>query len=1315
MFAIQRIFSKSSIARAAIAALVAVSMVNISASPANAAGTESRLTNLSKVQRSTIVKYGHVLHSANGNRMLAVGPYLNPATSTDGGTTWNSVDGPLREWDLLAGSSDLGVSLASELIGRTQENGYQPTGSRLYLSQNFGQTFVNVTPTDTSTIWTAIAVSSSGGQIFAATSNELYWSNDLGASWSSIILGPVEVPDEANDTFRALSMVIGPESENNLADEVLIGFSNGQVQQFVGFATYVPGESEPNLAATTQALMQTPEYYEFNDVVHLAARTGGLNFTHVFASSATYADLKIISIGDAGLIGPATSDLFNGSITGMLLVNNGNLLLTTDGASYLISAAGTDERAETTLDIPGLHWRVISSSASLGVTNGSLFLQTEQGETYTSTTGIANLAADYRLPKAGVVKTVNSNHGIYTITANGSFVLLSEFGDWLIDEYLAADGVNWKKLAVSENREYVVTASWLGALGIKSSTATTVFPQTMYPLWSEPKFLGISDDGQTVVVVGTEYVDGQQEDKIAVSSDGGTNFDRIESGRAGANYTDMHFDGSSNNLYLTSSEYGLELFEGSNSWGASVLASGSQLVFEKFTVSADEQQIIAGVNQGGAYYITEPSPDLISGLGNHVWNDFEIGTIGDQTWTVAASADGQMQFQDGLDGTWKTVVSGVSVEAVTVGDTFTFLSRENSGSQELELYLADPGWSLESVAGSFYPDNVWDSNKFKFGLYDDDNEINNFSHFTRVDGYTNQSSQYLCQTLGVSPCTVEQLAAADTNLQGKLTLPTCTTDDQVMCLADVQIYETGTARTSATLDPTFDVGTPTFPAQPEYGLPAGGKTSVWTSTREHQGGSGSQESDGTQYAVNATVTFHWNKEAERVYFSTMVASVTPFNDLDSPGYKANSVEQFDRDGIPTVGYSMTVDPGRCVIVKTDYCGRIQDFAENTQVELSVRVPNEIGGWYKGRMVDPAISTSVFDGAPGNQVITVSAEHAFVPRLQVDMDADLFTQTLLDRNQEDTAYGLNASNGGGIGIAASNEWSVNVIKALLQSPEVIPNKANGFNTVWSFGTLSSDIAIDTCAATAGTSVLGIIATDAMAYSDRGPILNPTSGTLDYQVAGAHFKADGTTVVQGNYQMTLNLALAKCQWGLTDAELSPTALTNAVSVVDANGTPKTGVTTSVAIDENWLTFKASGFTFSEPKIKVQLKPATVNSSGDSTPVATPTPTPSVTPTPAAEAKPAPLKVPASMKLGTTTKVAIPAAAKAIAGVKVTVRQSAATKKICVATPVISGGKVVAVKIKALKKSLVGCAFMLNTTVPDSNTKFESSSERYVVPIK
>jgi hypothetical protein len=121
------------------------------------------------------------------------------------------------------------------------------------------------------------------------------------------------------------------------------------------------------------------------------------------------------------------------------------------------------------------------------------------------------------------------------------------------------------------------------------------------------------------------------------------------------------------------------------------------------------------------------------------------------------------------------------------------------------------------------------------------------------------------------------------------------------------------------------------------------------------------------------------------------------------------------------------------------------------------------------------------------------------------------------------------------------------------------------------------------------LLGQVSTNATVYTISAPLWDATTDSLSFTVASPTFESDGDKK-QGLYDLVLREDVAKCLWGKNLLN------TNAViEVLNSDGTVQVATTTFKVLN-GYVYFRAAGFHFSVPKIKVSIVEPT------------PTPTPS-----------------------------------------------------------------------------------------------------------
>ena len=109
-------------------------------------------------------------------------------------------------------------------------------------------------------------------------------------------------------------------------------------------------------------------------------------------------------------------------------------------------------------------------------------------------------------------------------------------------------------------------------------------------------------------------------------------------------------------------------------------------------------------------------------------------------------------------------------------------------------------------------------------------------------------------------------------------------------------------------------------------------------------------------------------------------------------------------------------------------------------------------------------------------------------------------------------------------------------------------------------------------------VGFVSSNALTY-DKNPTFDVALKSLDYMVGGPHFMPDNS-VFSGLYSMILTKDYAKCIWGLSNPVFNAS-----VQVVDQDGVVSTAVTT-ISVDEEFIRFSATGFTFSTKIMKVKF---------------------------------------------------------------------------------------------------------------------------------
>jgi len=464
-----------------------------------------------------------------------------------------------------------------------------------------------------------------------------------------------------------------------------------------------------------------------------------------------------------------------------------------------------------------------------------------------------------------------------------------------------------------------------------------------------------------------------------------------------------------------------------------------------------------------------------------------------------------------------------------------------------------------SSADAWAPPQTTPSSVYGLSIVD---PVLSFSYASELSafstGVNRLGSQTLCSGYSVSgPC---QFDAPGTSLYGDILLPVCNTDVETNCVAGMSL---GTSADS--LQPSTFVrmtNGPTVAADPARGLPEGSTIGLWSSSLANAGGT-------TTYATYAIVQVAYG--AGHYSLTNVTAAVLPYAQVSGAYQTPVDVQTVN----PTDGRTLTgvlgPIPG-CAWTETGICGRLQDFQTGTVASMTVRLSNQIGGWFKGRLQNPTLSVQPFDSSSNS--ITVTAQTVPVPQLTVAVPIASATPTV-----QTYFKGLMGDGPtGGWQLFADDSRSFQATDMLRSTAN---DTASGVVNTWSFGSFA---ATGNSCLTDTSHVLGLVTTNSMVYDNQAPTFS--NGYLSYQVAGMHYLPDDSLAL-GTYDMIIADSVARCLYGYSSAPISAS-----VSVTESSGVDNVA-TTSVTDVGGWLRLSANGFTFSDPTISVKLTQAAAKS--------------------------------------------------------------------------------------------------------------------------
>jgi hypothetical protein len=399
---------------------------------------------------------------------------------------------------------------------------------------------------------------------------------------------------------------------------------------------------------------------------------------------------------------------------------------------------------------------------------------------------------------------------------------------------------------------------------------------------------------------------------------------------------------------------------------------------------------------------------------------------------------------------------------------------------------------------------------------------------------------------------------------GDAMLPVCGTEIE-SCIEKVWIYEAGQIPAEAQF--VRSLRGETTKGYALRGIPRGSTAAIWKGAKAHTGGD--------EYVAQASIGFSildGQIDLQSLELSVIPTAETSSNMAGDPKFIVCAPPNLPEGQVGVCGSSGNNGFNvRCAYTQQGVCGSTKLFAENTRVAVQLRLPNQISGWFHGRMKSPDIQVTKINDM--YNMVKVDASPVQVGRF--------FTQSRPDlgdpKPQDMFDY---MGRGGPYTIFGSN--SQDAFTILSKFRDRAKDTANGVSTLWSVSTIPSPNSSGSGQCLADTSrVLGIVTTNAAVYYGRAPEFR--NGFLNYEVAGMHYLPGGIELSQGSYDLVMRSDLARCLYGFSNAPLSAS-----VSVVNSKG-QKSFATTVVNEKNGWLKMAAYGFTFSKKVIKVKITKA------------------------------------------------------------------------------------------------------------------------------
>ncbi len=446
-----------------------------------------------------------------------------------------------------------------------------------------------------------------------------------------------------------------------------------------------------------------------------------------------------------------------------------------------------------------------------------------------------------------------------------------------------------------------------------------------------------------------------------------------------------------------------------------------------------------------------------------------------------------------------------------------------------------------------------------------------------LGNYSSEAGKYIsCRSIDDPDC----LFNATSSGISRSILPPCSDEKSSNCVAGLQITSSSGQSKSAKL--IKEIGGYTIPADKEKGYIGGRSASIWSIESNETSTSGPATE---KYLIAAKFEAPWDPSKSRFGVERVSVSVFPivekagdfFADRWATDEELKSAEETQFKGVPRQYIpkvkqgTSPVDLRECLFFDEKYCGLHTVFKDNSRVKVDLRLTNEIGGWFHGRIKDPIISITPIDSL--NNLVSVDAESIMIPRFAYAVDYNALDAI------EKRLYSQVGSTTGALPrdiyageLADTGDTAFNFLNSLR---EKVGDSAAGLTSTWNFTSIKAGSGSQ-CLSQKGK-VLGIVSTNATAFESTAPKFS--NGQLAYKVSGLHFQPDKKTENLGTYDLVINSEVARCLYGFTKAPIS-------ASVSITGGADQKIATTVVGEKNGWLKLAAYGFTYSEKVLSVKL---------------------------------------------------------------------------------------------------------------------------------
>jgi hypothetical protein len=436
------------------------------------------------------------------------------------------------------------------------------------------------------------------------------------------------------------------------------------------------------------------------------------------------------------------------------------------------------------------------------------------------------------------------------------------------------------------------------------------------------------------------------------------------------------------------------------------------------------------------------------------------------------------------------------------------------------------------------------------------------------------ANRHLCTGLDDPTCGPNKWAEA----YAESALGYCAQDSDFNCIESLTV----TAPDGQSQQARFMRGFPETPEIPEFNrngmfMPAGGSVPLW----EYDTAEGVQRvlTPGMSHTVFRVENGRWQQPAGAGLFALSLRPVT----IESrPGISKPEMREFRTSaGLIQVYRSEQGNPAAsgCMAMDVNECALDAGFPEGYRYALSLRMRDSSEMYLNGAVDEPLAYSEKIPGghrfyieAGASPVLAMAGwiPKGQIPRSVVD---NTFAELGFNYNWE---IDFDAASHRPLGRAGADALAW--LKVLLP---YFDDRASFVVDAWhvenmpNLGQYTAQ-----CVDKSKGEFIGIVSSNATAYTGDPPTYDQSTGTLKYEVAGPHYMPDGVTLSKGRYSINMNADFVKCLLGV---DRVPSMAR--VELIYPDG-EASAATLAVKQDKNWLRLYYENFTFSSPTVSVKF---------------------------------------------------------------------------------------------------------------------------------